>query len=295
MRALWISPGRSGLFDSRSNAGFCFCGHGTALAGGGFSGHGLNLRVERNPAAGRSAVSSRPGDLTGLGNPSQIFWDNLSLGVGVGEAIIPKTSINGLGIGERESTPATPTFVKERNPFGAKNRGIIDCPEQPIENLGQLGGGINLATEFCLHGILENCASKDHALLFVSQQGDVDKENGEANLAVVFVPSLLHLDGDVLVRVRVEEGEDRTTCEEKAWEGEGIDVGTYHRWLVYGVKIRHILEDKKLNPGFFGNYFFGLGPLEDSRPFDLIILFQLAWGFSGLDPARPGWAGHGWA
>lgn len=65
---------------------------------------------------------------------------------------------------------------------------------------------------------------------------------------------------DVLFGGRVEEGEDCTTCEEEAWEGEGVDVGTYHRWLVYDVKIRHIPEDKKLNPVFLGNYFFGLRP-----------------------------------
>jgi hypothetical protein len=109
--------------------------------------------------------------------------------------------------------------------------------------------------EFGLHRVLEDCACVDHALFLVPKQGDGDKEDGETNLAVVFVPGLLDLDGNVFVRLGVKEGEDRPTGEEKAGEGEGVNVGTYHSWLVYNVKIRHNREQKNRNPEFEVNFF----------------------------------------
>lgn len=127
--------------------------------------------------------------------------------------------------------------------------------KQPAKNLGQLGGGIYLGMEFGLHRVLEDCACVDHALFLVPKQGDGDKEDGETNLAVVFVPGLLDLDGNVFVRLGVKEGEDRPTGEEEAGEGEGVNVGTYHSWLVYNVKIRHNREQKNRNPEFEVNFF----------------------------------------
>ena len=101
-----------------------------------------------------------------------------------------------------------------------------------MKNCGQLGGGVHLTTYFVGHGVFEDGARKDHALLLVAQEGNADEENGEANLAVVFVPGLFHLNGDVLVRGRVEEGEDCPTCKEETGKGEGVDVGTYHnKWF----------------------------------------------------------------
>ena len=134
--------------------------------------------------------------------------------------------------------------------------------EDKFEHLVELGIGNKVFRGFVGHGVLKHSTCKNHALFLVTQEGNVDKENGETDLAVFFVPGLLHMHCDVLFGGRVEEGEDCTTCEEEAWEGEGVDVGTYHRWLVYDVKIRHYPEDKKLNPVFIPNYFFGLRPQE---------------------------------
>lgn len=139
---------------------------------------------------------------------------------------------------------------------------VGDGGEDEVEHLGELGIGNEVFCRFEGHGVLKHRSRKNHALFLVAQEGDVDKEDRQADLAILFVPGLLHVDGDVFFRGRVEEGENRTTCEEEAWEGEGVDVGTYHRWLVYDVKIRHIPEDKKLNPVFISNYFFGLRPKE---------------------------------
>jgi len=162
-----------------------------------------------------------------------------------------------LGIGEGKSAPATTTFVKKGNSLGPKNLWVSNGGEDEVEHLGELGIGNEIFRGFEGLGVLKHRSRKDHALLLVAQEGDADKEDGQADLAILFVPGLLDVNGDVFFRGRVEEGENRTTCEEKAWEGEGVDVGTYHRWLVYNVKIRHILEDKKLNPVFIPNYFFG--------------------------------------
>ena len=254
MRALCISPGRSGLLHSRSYAGFGFFGHWLALSCGCFSGHGLELKFEvKKTRAGRSAVSSRPGKLLGWLDiqPIEFGWNCRVGGVGVGEAVIPEAPFDGLGSGKPESTPCTPTFVKKGNSLGAKKVWMGDGVEDEVEHLGELGVGDEIFCGLVGHGVLEDGPRKNHALFLVTQKGNVDKENGETDLAVFFVPGLLHMHCDVLFRGRVEEGEDCTTCEEEAWEGEGVDVGTYHRWLVYNVKIRHIPEDKKLNPVFF--------------------------------------------
>jgi hypothetical protein len=65
-------------------------------------------------------------------------------------------------------------------------------------------------------------------LLFVPEKRDVDKEDGELNLAVIFVPSLLHADSDVVRGLLILEGEDCATSEEEGWEGEGVNVRSYH-------------------------------------------------------------------
>jgi hypothetical protein len=178
---------------------------------------------------------------------------------------------------------------------------VGDGGEDEVEHLGELGIGNEVFCGFEGHGVLKHRSRKNHALFLVAQEGDANKEDGQADLAILFVPGLLDVNGDVFFRGRVEEGENRTTCEEEAWEGEGVDVGTYHRWLVYNVKIRHILEDKKLNPVFFGNYFSGHRPKEIPEVFDLHIFlnwpgfFQaglgLPWAWGG--PAL-GWPGLGW-
>lgn len=188
--------------------------------------------------------------------PIEFGW-NRGGGGGVGEAIIPETPFDGLRIGEGKSAPATPTFVKKRNSLGPKNVWVTDGGEDEVENLGELGIGNEVFRGFEGVSVLKHSSRKDHALFLVAQEGDANKEDGQADLAILFVPGLLDVNGDVFFRGRVEEGENRTTCEEEAWEGEGVDVGTYHRWLVYNVKIRHILEDKKLNPVFFWKLFFG--------------------------------------
>ena len=149
--------------------------------------------------------------------------------------------------------------MKEGNSLGAKNVWMGDGVEDKFEHLVELGIGNEVFCGFEGHGVLKHRSRKNHALFLVAQEGDVDKEDGQADLTVLFVPGLLHVDSDVFFRGRVEEGKNRTTCEEEAWEGEGVDVGTYHRWLVYDVKIRHIPEDKKLNPVFIPNYFLGSG------------------------------------
>lgn len=84
------------------------------MAGGGFSGHGLNLRMERKTRS-REECCLLPtrGWLGWLGfQPVEFGWNRVGGGGGVGEAIIPKTPFDGLRVGEGESAPATPAFVK---------------------------------------------------------------------------------------------------------------------------------------------------------------------------------------
>ena len=231
-------------------------------------------------------TSSRPEGLLGWLDiqPIEFGWNCRGGGVGVGEAVIPKAPFDGLGSGKPESTPCTPTFVKKGNSLGAKKVWMGYSVEDKVEHLGELGVGKKIFCGLVGHGVLEDGPCKNHALFFVAQKGNVNKENGEADLAVFFVPGLLHVHCDVLFCGGVEEGENCTTCEEEAWEGEGVDVGTYHRWLVYNVKIRHIPEDKKLNPVFSNLFFDPKFPEENN-----ICLSIKPRGFP-----RP-WLGPGWA
>ena len=223
--------------------------------------------------------------------PIEFGWNCWGGWVGVGEAVIPKAPFDRLGIGEGKATPATPTFVKKGNSLGAKKVWMGDGVEDEVEHLGEWGVGDEIFCGLVGHGVLEDGPRKNHALFLVTQEGNVDKENGETDLAVFFVPGLLHMHCDVLFGGRVEEGEDCTTCEEEAWEGEGVDVGTYHRWLVYNVKIRHILEDKKLNPVFFQFIFGPKFPGENKECIRIKPRGFPSW----LGPAWAGWgSGLGW-
>jgi hypothetical protein len=65
-------------------------------------------------------------------------------------------------------------------------------------------------------------------LLFVSEEGDVDEEDWEFNLAVVLVPCLFYLNSDVVGSLLVLEGEDCATSEEEGGEGERVNVRSYH-------------------------------------------------------------------
>lgn len=110
-----------------------------------------------------------PGKLLGwlCIQPIEFGWNCRGGWVGVGKAVIPKASFDGLRIGEGKSTPATPTFVKEGNSLGAKNVWMGDGVENEVEHLGELGIGDEIFCRLVGHGVLEDGPCKNHALFFV--------------------------------------------------------------------------------------------------------------------------------
>jgi len=89
-----------------------------------------------------------------------------------------------------------------------------------LHHLTKLAGGIHTLTEAEFVLVLEEVTSEEHALLLIAQEGDRDGELGqflELTLLVALLP-LLHLDGDVVVGLRVVEGEYRTTSGEELRE-----------------------------------------------------------------------------
>ena len=118
--------------------------------------------------------------------------------------------------------------MEKRNTLFPEETGIACGINDPAKHFSYLRVGIQAPSQTGCAGVFVDGACKDHTLLFVAEERDVNEEDGEELLAVVLVPRLLYLNGDVVGRLLVLEGEDCATSEEEGWECEWVNVRSYH-------------------------------------------------------------------